>query len=69
MSKDYTPEELELIRQARNKYQREYYHANRERCLEISRRSRQKRREKIKEYQQEYWLRKASDDDSDSVEG
>lgn len=68
MSKEYTPEELELIRKARNKYQREYYQANKERCLEISRRSRERRKEKIKEYQNDYWLRKAIEDNSVDVE-
>lgn len=57
--KNYTAEELEMIRQARNAYHREYYRQNRERIAEINRRSRQRRREKIAEYQREYWLRKA----------
>lgn len=50
----------EAARQARNAHRREYYRRNREAVAESNRKWRQAHPEKVKEYNNRYWKKKAA---------
>ena len=51
----------ELCRRARNLYQKENYHKNKDKVSEYQRKYRENNKDKVNEYNRKYWLKKAKE--------